>query len=142
MDKKVRTFWIYTIILFSAAFVIILLSAISGVRYNDYKEESENLYSGAQKSLINLTNENEALRAKIAEKDEEVAALTLRVSELEEKMGGGFEKYRQSVDALIRARALVRDGKFSKAAEEFAKVNTAGFSDELMEIYNYVKGKI
>jgi septal ring factor EnvC (AmiA/AmiB activator) len=145
MEKKVKTFWLYTIILFSVAFVIILLSAVSSSQYNAYKEESKKLYAGAQKSLIDLTNENEALRKSLSDKEKENKALSEKVAALKDEkrqITEETERYKENVKNIILARALVRDGDKAGAAEVFSEVNPEGFSEELMEIYTYVENEL
>lgn len=142
MDKKVKNFWVYTIILFSVAFVIILLSAATGIRFNEQREENENLYNGAQKSLINLTNENEKLRESLAEEKEKNSELSEEMAALEEeknKITEQSEKYKKSVENVVRARELLRRGKYFEAGEAMKEVECEGFSPELMEMYNFVK---
>jgi len=114
--KKSRMYLIlYSIALFSAAAVIILLSYLYSSRMEDELEESRRVSVGAMQSVESLLAENQELREQLAESAERLAELELEQIVLELK----FSTERLSSDS-------------SRALYEYTKAEL----EEMTRLYN------
>ena len=127
MKKKAKFFWIYSIALFSAAFVLILFSAFTGVRYKDEQNKAEALYQGAQSSAVTLTGENEELKEDNRQKELKIDELTEENGDLKKIVDTlTFEKgyVIMQMENLLKAEALWNNKKYEEAKTVFQRVRT------------------
>ena len=80
MKKQSRVLWLYAVILFTIAFVLVLFGAFSGGagNFNDL------FINSTEASLLNLTEQNEGLRAEIEKLKKDIEKQT-EESEIKEK---------------------------------------------------------
>lgn len=135
MNSKSRFFWVYTIILFSIAFVLILFSAFSAEKHQDFRED---ISKGTQKSISALADENKRLTDSLTGLNQSVEALSSELDLLKEEN----EAYRLSVEAVLSARELCDERSYYMAQDELAKADRDLLTDKLAELYDSLKIKI
>ncbi len=135
MNTKSKSFWIYTIILFTVALVLVLLS----LAMTDYRKANENYESRVQ----SLQTENAALNEEktknavtISGLEEKVRQLT---AELEEYRGG---TYADAVEAIYEADGFCESGDWRDAKRVLDAVDPEMLKPRILSRYNYVKSKI
>ncbi len=154
MDKeknKRKYLWIYAVVLFSSAFVVLIITAFSQVRLNDnieeYKSklaEHENSINRFNVSLSSAAQEKEALRQRISQLEKEndsLKGITTdggRPSLLEQRL----ERSRQSFDNLLKADALYGDRDLLACARALSKVNEEDLGSRSKERYQQLKDKV
>ncbi len=142
MDKKVKSFWLYTIILFTSAFILVLFSALSGTRLQEEKTETQKMYHGAQSSLIELTKQNETVLAENSELKKSVDELLMRVDELSAEAAGAHAKsmtLSASIEALLEAETLIGSGEYIDAAAALEKVDQSLLDSRALSLYTKLK---
>lgn len=145
MKNKSRYFWIYSIILFSIAFILILFSSFTGVRYKDEQYKAEALYQGAQTSAVSLTDENEALKKENSEKGAEIKKLTDDNKSLKKDVDRlTMEKNYviEQTENLLKAERLLENRRYDEAREVFLNLDTNVFSENALAKYDELKRKI
>ncbi len=135
--KKTKFFWIYTIILFTVALVLILLS----LAMTDYKKANENYESRVQ----TMQAETEALYKTKEEQAATIAALeekNRQLTENVEKNTASMEAYATAVEKIYEADTLYSQGEYRKAKEVIESVDREMLKERIATRYDYVKGKI
>ncbi len=145
MKKKSKFFWIYSIALFSAAFILILFSSFTGVRYKDEQYKAESLYQGAKSSAVSLTDENEELKKEGGQKDLKIDELTEENIQLKKSvetltMEKGYVI--MQTENLLKAEKLLKSGDYNEAKAVFDDLDTNVFSEYALSKYNELKDKI
>ena len=95
---------------FSVAFVLILFSSFTGVRYKDAQDEKNKLFQGAQESVLKLTEKNEALEKENNELKAEVEKLTSDKETSGEDLANK-ETVIKNMDMLAQVQNLYRNKK-------------------------------
>lgn len=145
MKKKSKFFWIYSIALFSIAFILILFSAFTGVRYKDEQYKAEALYKGAQTSAVSLTDENEELQKDNSEKAEEIEKLSKENESLKKDVDRlSMEKNYviEQTENLLKAESLWRNERYDEAREVFNNLDTNVFSENALAKYEELKRRV
>ena len=145
MNKKSKFFWVYSIALFSVAFILILFSAFTGVRYKDEQYKAETLYQGAQSSAVSLTDENEELKNDNKEKETKINELSEENKKLHESVDTlTMEKNYviMQTENLLKAESLWKNKKYSEAKTVFDDLDTNVFSEYALAKYNELKAKM
>lgn len=149
MGKSTRFFWIYTIVLFAVAFALILLSSLTASRHQEELSKNLQVYKGAQNSVIALTEENEALKATLLAKDEEIAAIQNELSALHHEISereAAVLRLRESTDSLINAENEYRQGKYRQSLNTLSGVDRGLLGEKAAERFDslseQLKGKI
>lgn len=135
MDKKLKSFWMYTIILFTVALVIILLTLLGGKTTSD----------GYKSSIQQLQTEKEALEAKNKENDATIVGLNTKVSSLtaeRDKYMNAAETYANAVESIYIADGYCDDGEYKMAKEELDKVDPTILKEQIRSRYDAVKADI
>lgn len=141
MKKKGGYFLIYSIILFSVAFVLILFSSFTGVRYKDAQYEKNKLYQGAQESVLTLTEKNESLEKENAEKTKQIEALEKEKGDAGTKLSQN-EIVIKNMDMLSEAQELYYNQNYGKAKEVLESIDTTALSENGRKHYNSLKNRI
>ena len=138
VDKKGKSFLMYTILLFSITFILILFSSFTGIRYKDAQYEKSKLFHGAQMSVVALTeennelkNENEKLLAKMEEKN---------VGEKEER--AKTEEYIKNTDTLMEVQNLYTNRSYTEAAILIQSVNRELLSESGKKLYDHLDSRL
>ncbi len=154
MDKeknKRKYLWVYAVVLFSSAFVVLIITALSQVRLNsnieEYKSklaEHENSINKFNLSLSSAAQEKDALRERINQLEKENDSLKSVVA------GGGspslleqrLERSRQSFDNLLKAESLYEAEDLVDCARALSKVSEEDLGSLSKEKYRQLKGKV
>lgn len=134
MDKKTKSFWMYTIILFTVALVLVLLSLFM----TDYKSDYESNVQTIQNELLELKNENVKLK-------EEKAGLEVKVNQMSADQASVQEKedrYADAVENIYLADGKCIEGNYRAAKEILDKVDPTILKEQIRGRYNAVKAKI
>ncbi len=137
MNKKTKSFWTYTIILFTVALVLVLLS----LAMTDYKKANENYESRVQSLQNENTQLNEAKiknEATIAGLEEKNRQLT---AELDTNRNAG-EIYANAVEAIYIADGYCDEGKYEQAKETLDTVDATILKEKIKGRYESVKAEI
>ena len=132
MEKKIKFFWMYTIILFTVAFVLILFSALSAGQHQDLRQD---IYMGSKNTLDALTQENNQYKTTIEALESSVASLSQEV----ETLRGKENEYKQNVEWVLIAKDLCDAEDYSSANDVLMEVNSELLEGTVAEIYNQVK---
>ena len=132
MNKKSKSFWIYTIILFTVALVLVLLSYGMYGNTKDYKS-----------NIQTLQTENETLKAEKTKNEVMLSGLEEKVrqltAELEEYRGGS---YADAVEAIYEADGACEVGNYQEAKRILDTVDPEMLKMQIRSRYDAVKNKI
>jgi septal ring factor EnvC (AmiA/AmiB activator) len=138
--------WIYSVMLFSASLLLILISALSQSRITPSEalgptDEQQAFNQTIQKSVTDLTKENEKLR-------EELLSAKQKIASLEEKLDEITNQNTQSrfageaTDFLIEAEMLFNTGNYAKSRDVLQNANAEMLSEPGKELYNWLRKKL
>ena len=132
MNKKSKSFWIYTIILFTVALVLVLLSYGMYGNTKDYKS-----------NIQTLQTENETLKAEKTKNEVMLSGLEEKVrqltAELEEYRGG---TYADAVEAIYNADGACAREEWAEAKSILDAVDPEILKPQILGAYHRVKNKI
>lgn len=141
MNKKSKSFWMYTIILFTVALVLILFSLF----LSDNKGNYESRLQGLQNENLTLKNEKKQLETKNAE----LEAINNGYQEKERsfaeekaKLETAAETYANAVESIYIADGFCDQGRYRDAKEEIEKVDASILKEKIKNRYDRVKAKI
>lgn len=132
-NKKngVKTVWIYAIILFTSAFIVLLFTAYSQIKLNSNLNDYKNQISSQKKEKINFITdlnttqiENNKLKTNIASLKEQIAKLRKERDSIVEKLKAAESKYTSvttTYDSLLQAEKEYDNGNFVACAEILSK---------------------
>ncbi|QNU66991.1 tetratricopeptide repeat protein [Ruminiclostridium herbifermentans] len=149
-DKK--QIWIYALVLFTGAFIVLLLTAYSQVKFQNNISEYQSKLSTEEKAKINvvtdynaavkeidrLTAEIESIRNKLIQSEQNLALEEQKVLEAE-------VKYNNTIvcnDLLLAAYEFYNKGDYVNCAIKLKyDINTALLSIKSKEIYDFLVSK-
>ena len=144
MNKKSKFFWIYSITLFSIAFVLILFSAFTGIRNRDERSATANLYQGAKSSIEDLTKTNENITNENVKKQQEIDEMKVQnaekdksLTEAEEKL----EKTKTAYEYLAEAQNLIDAGHYSDAKDLINKIDPSYLDGSGKNLFERIRKK-
>ena len=127
-SKRNSSVVLYLMILFAAAFLLLLMSFLMQNRSNreamDHLEETSN---SAMESLENRLRENEELKAQVAQLEEENDKLTQQVQQADDQARQEQEELTsvlQALSDLNTLRGLYNQGRYSDARDFLAGLDT------------------
>ena len=127
-SKHTPSVVLYLMILFAAAFLLLLMSFLMQNRSNreamDHLEETSN---SAMESLENRLRENEELKAQVAQLEEENDKLTQQVQQANDQARQEQEELTsvlQALSDLNTLRGLYNQGRYSDARDFLAGLDT------------------
>ncbi len=131
MKSKTKFLWVYTIMLFTVALILILFAGMTQQTYEKELETHETAAVGMQKSVTELSQTNTALK-------EENAALVNQVEELT-AANEELTKEAETTSALLDALELYEDGEKEEAAKLLEGLDLEALSDRQKTIYDKMK---
>jgi len=141
MKKNSRYFLVYTLILFSVAFVLILFSSFTGVRYKDAQDEKNKLFQGAQESVVKLTEKNELLEKENKEMENAISQLTKDNEDL--KMAGEQKDATiKNMETLSEVQNLYRNKYYSRAKELLDTIDPEVLGENAKTLYESLKNRL
>lgn len=151
-NKNARSkIWLYAVVLFTSAFIVLLLTAYSQIKLNKnlsdlnnevYTKEHENKqvqlsFANAQELNNKLIEENKLLQD---EKD----SLALELGQLKYDKEASDILYNSKLDTydkLCQAQSEYMEGKLVESAEQIEKVDASLLDAYGSELYNQLKSK-
>ncbi len=146
MEKKKASVWVYAVVLFTSAFIILLFTAISQIRINNYlddykskvdiKETEKNL---VQENFLSAQEMNKRLNEKIDELDKNNEKLTTENENLRKEKEDLIEtifKKDESFQILMQALSAYKKGDIVSCAALIRKIDEASINKEQAKIYN------
>lgn len=136
--KKISTkyLWLYTITLFTIAFLLVLVTSIQQEKANEsiayYEDQltAQKVFSeGVQKSLSNITQENEYLKEQLKKEKEGRVLLETQMTQKEGEIGQYLMKV-QNQDKLIEAYSLYLQKKYKETRALLESIDPAHLSEE------------
>lgn len=138
MNKKGKQFFVYTVVLFSVTFILILFSSFTGIRYKDAQYEKSKLFHGAQKSIVVLSEENNQLK-----KDNEELLSKIQQKESGEKAEKEkSEEFNKNTDKLMEVQDLYNMRQYNDAAVKINDVNRELLSESSKKVYDYLDSRL
>lgn len=148
-DNSKTKIWIYAVILFTSAFIVLLITAYSQIKFNknidEYKRQIFNNENEKSKYLINLNSaldENIRLKEEIEslKKDYELLKDRLNSQEHEiSRLKDDFAVKTSTYEALLQAMTDYRKGNMAACAEKLVhSINPALLNGEALEEYNFL----
>lgn len=146
MKNKSKFIWFYSVLLFSASILLILISSLSQSRLLpsnslSQQDEQQAFNQTIQRSLTDLVSENESLRKQIAEANEKIDKLsgeaTSLTAEAKEKNLAS-----EAAEFLMESEMLFNTGKYAASRDTLQNVNALILSDNGKQLYDWLKGKL
>ncbi len=133
MNKNSKSFWMYTIILFTVALVLVLLS-LAMLGNQSYKSNLQNLQT-ENAQLAEAKVKNEMTISGLEEKTRQLTA------ELENSRNAA-EVYAGAVEAIYIADGLCERGEYKEARETLDTVDPSILKEHIKGRYDRVKADI
>ena len=141
MENKPKIPYIYAIIIFSSALLLILITSTS----RNYINEEENkltkqmgMFEGIQATLHDLKEENNRLKEKLNFQQEKQKEMQESINELkDEKL-----LIMQNADDLLLAKDFYYIRDYINCAEYLYKVNTELLGEKARKEYNLIAGEV
>ncbi len=137
MNKKSKSFWMYTIILFTVALVLVLLS----LAMTDYKKANENYESRVQ----SLQSENAMLNEAKTKNEMTIAGLEEKNRQLTTELDANrnaAEIYANAVEAIYTADGQCDDGDYEAAKVTLDAIDPTILKEKIHGRYLSVKADI
>lgn len=147
-ENKRASVWVYAVVLFTSAFIILLFAAISQIRINndldeykskvDSKETENNL---VHENFLSAQEMNKRLNEKIDELDKNNQALKNENENLNSEiknLDAKVIKRDESFETLIQALSAYQKGDEVGCAALIKKIDTAAINEEQVQIYNEI----
>lgn len=146
MNNKSKFLWLYSIVLFTIAFVLIFMSGVSQSRlskdvktFKEQLSEQQGLFQGVQKSLSALIEENEQYKKTIKEKEEQLKQFQMQINELNKQLNEIEQQkntFIESIDNLLEAKNYYNDKKYIESALYLEHVNYEILNVSSKKLYN------
>lgn len=141
-QKKSKKFlWVYTIVLFSVALILVAISSIRHQEASEHAKDVEEKYnqqivmtSGVQADLENLKQEHEELEQLLDETQQSQQQLQQQVDSL--------TKQNNSRSALIAAQDAYQDKRYDEARQSLQQVDATQLSEQEQQILTDLQSKL
>lgn len=133
VKSKTKFIWLYTIILFSIALILILVAGLTQQNYEEELQSHTEAAVGMQRSVTELSNRNMALQQENEALKAENEALKATQTALEEDA-----KVAGINSTLVEAYHKYRNGYTSAAKELVKAIDSEALSDEQKTIYTQI----
>lgn len=142
-----KQIWIYALILFTGAFIVLLLTAYSQIKFQNNISEYQNKLSTEEKAKINVVTDYNAAVKEIKRLTEEVESLRKKVVDSEQSLSSEEsksldlqEKYNNTIvcnDLLFSAYQYYNSGDYINCAIKLKyDINTDLLSTKTKEVYD------
>ena len=144
MKSKQRFIWVYSTLLFAGAILLILISALSQSRVSPGAagrvEVGQQAFNQTiQKSVAELTLENERQSAKLKAADEKITALENKIVENEDEIHR-LTALTETANMLMRAEMSFNTGKYAESRDRLSEVDRDILSD--VSLYDWLRSKL
>lgn len=151
-DNKKSKIWIYAVILFTSAFIVLLLTAYSQIKLNknliDYKSQVSNKESENKKVQQNFSSAQEMnakLNDEIKKLQEENNILKNSMHSLETEIAGIMERdkdHSKAVDSLSDVINTYLNGSVVESAGKIDGINAANLEGHSAEAYKILSERV
>ncbi|AEY64305.1 hypothetical protein [Clostridium sp. BNL1100] len=147
-----KQIWMYAVILFTGAFIILLLTAYSQVKFQNNISDYQNKLSSQEKAKLTavtdlksalkenerLNKELESLRNKLVESEQEIATQSSKTTDMESK----YNSTVSATDALVKAMEYFNQKDYVNSAVTLKyDVKIEYLSPQGLNTYNDLIGK-
>lgn len=147
-----KQIWMYALVLFTGAFIVLLLTAYSQVKFQNNISEYQNKLSSQEKAKLNavtdfnsavkennrLKSELESLREKLVKAEQQIADLEQKGADLETKITNSTS----AAEILLVAQQFYIDQDYTSCASTLKyDINTSYLSSKGLQMYNELKSK-
>jgi len=149
MNNKTKFLWIYAIVLFTMAFILIFFSAVNQYRMNknidSYKEhlnKQTGLFQGIEEGISTLVSENENLKKQLKELEEKNNDLENKnkiTNEKLEQLNAQVSEIGRTVDNLLNAKESFDKKDYKQAALSLEQINPNLLGEKSRELYNHMQ---
>lgn len=130
MKRDYKKLYIYAAVMLVCVLLIVLIACLSESRIDSYQTEYENMITASQgeiseleKQVAKLENENDELR----EMNEECMTAQAKL-----------DKQNQVMNELVEIYRLAKDGKKDAAKEKYSCIDTAGYDDAALALWEII----
>jgi|GEM_PF-325100 len=151
MENKRQNVWLYAVVLFISAFIVLLFTAYSQIKLNknleNYKNKvysTENEKQMYQQHFASAQEMNEELNLRIEELEEKIEEMNQEMTELkQEKNDLELESIRKSAANRLLSEALVlyMEGEPAKAFDLLEKIEPENLDEASVNAYDMLKRK-
>lgn len=151
-ENKKASVWLYAVILFTSAFIVLLFAGYSQIRLNqnlsDYKSQVFNTESEKNEYLRNFASAqemNEALNNEISQLKEENDDLKKRINELTDEKDALQEvlhKTKDAADKLSIVIGIYLEGDVIGAAEQLKIVDVTALDETTAKTFKTFENKV
>ncbi|MPM90985.1 hypothetical protein SDC9_138110 [bioreactor metagenome] len=145
---SIKYLWVYTIALFSVAFVLILVSAMQQKRVNEtidyYKQQviaQQDVSAGTQRSVDNLTEENNYLKEEIAKEQFVNDKLSITINGNVEEIAD-LNREKDALSQLCMAQNEYISGRYKNAGSILEKIDSKYLSDDMKKMVAYLNSRV
>lgn len=146
MKKKTNFIWLYSILLFSASLLLILISTLSQSRLSPsdavmQENEQQAFNQTIQKSMTDLVRENESLRIELKDANEKLDSYKSE----NENFSNNNIHLSQSAEAnefLISAEMYFNIGQYANSRNTLQNVNIELLSEKGRELFHWMREKL
>ncbi len=139
MDKsKIKFFWTYTIILFAAAFALILFVALAGSQHLEFRDDAKETFQHNSEMLNEMAQTLSAKESQISALSETIKSLNEKIDVLEVEK----TSYSASAEAILEAEKLLNAGNYSGAKKALETVKPEVLTSNLKTLYDTLSRKL
>jgi len=146
-----KTVWLYAVILFTSAFIVLLLTAYSQIKFTKNIDEYESRLSDQEKAKYSvqqsyslLKKENEKLKKQIDSLNDKIKSINNKPSLYSEYYALQYKhtKALKSYESLMKADQAYNSGDYINCAQLLLKqCEVSVLEVEAKNLYNYLKNK-
>jgi len=146
MGKQRKVIWFYSVLLFSAALLLIVISALSQSRITPrdeltWQDEQQAFNQTIQKSVTELIRENERLRGELKEATEKGEKLEEEKASFEMD-NKDKQLLAEAHEFLIEAEMLFNVGNYAKSRDVLQNVNAHVLTENGVQLYKWLVDKL
>lgn len=137
MQQKSKFLWLYTILLFSIALILIIFAGMTQQNYEEDLENHQTAAVGMQKSVSELTQINENLKAENAALRSEAEAVNNIKAAMEKSA-----EFNSRNDSLVKAINAFLSENIEMAQAYLGDIDESKLTPEQSAVYNEILKKL
>jgi len=151
-ENKKASIWLYAVILFTSAFIVLLFAGYSQIRLNqnlkEYKSQVFNTESEKNEYLRNFASAqemNEELNKEISRLEEENAELKKEINDLSDEKASlqdVITKKQEAADKLTNIMGIYLEGDVIGAAEMLKNIDVTALGEKTAKTFNTFEQKV
>ncbi|OQB15266.1 MAG: hypothetical protein BWY15_00637 [Firmicutes bacterium ADurb.Bin193] len=146
MKEKTKFIWLYSVLLFSAAVLLILISSLSQSRLSPsetltQQSEQQAFNQTVQKSITDLIKENEALKESLGKANDRIKTLEGEAQSAEAESISA-KQTSEATEFLLEAELLFNKGRYAESRNTLQNVNALILSEQGRQLYDWLSDKL